>query len=277
MLNSGASGQSDLRQQAVQLESEIRQAANEVHQAEELLVVLKLAQQNPDQLVALPSSLLQSQPTLRHLKDGLHDAQLRAARVAGTRTAAHPHVQAAYDAVAQIQRDLHKELAVGIQGVDVELKLSRQRYIDLKDQSRELNRRLAALAQQRAEYSNRVAAVENGREVLDQARQQLTEARAQQSAALSASLVTPLDEPDAGTGPVGLRRAAVPLLGALGGLVLGLGWTFLTVTPVQTAVSESTASPMSQSTWSEAFASLPDRFRATLADRSYAEDTPNKA
>lgn len=259
MLHSGSSGQSDLRQQAVQLEREIRQATNEVHQAEQLVVVLKLAQANPDQLVAMPSSLLQSQPTLRHLKDGLHDAQLRAARVAGTRTTAHPHVQAANDAVAQIRHDLHNELTVAIHGVNVELELSRQRYVDLKNQSRELNRRLAALAQQRAEYSNRVAAVENSRKVLDQARQQLTEARSQQFAALSASLVTPLDAPDAGTGPVGLRRAVVPLLGGLGGLILGLGWIFLTVTPMQSVTPEFDDTQQRQSTWSEAFATLPER------------------
>lgn len=232
LLNSASSGQSDLRQQAVQLESESREIAAKVRDAEQLLVVLKSSQDDPTQLVAMPNSLLTSQPTLRSLKDGLLDAQLRAARVGGTRTEHHPQVIAAAEAVEHIRKDLHKELAVAIQGVDVELTLGRQRYVDLKDKQRLLSKRLAKLAERRADYSNRVAAVENSRKVLDQSREQLTEARAQQAAALSAKLVSTLDTPDAGTNPVGPRRIAVVFLGAISGLILGLGWTFLTVSPI---------------------------------------------
>lgn len=231
LLHSAASGQSDLRQQAVELESESRVAAAKVHEAEQLLVVLKLAQKDPEQLVAMPSSLLTSQPTLRRLKDGLVDAQLRAARLGSTRTDLHPQVQAATAAVEQIRRDLHAELQVAISGIQIELDLSRSRYIDLKDQLHQIDVRLAGLAERRAEYSNRVAAVDNSRQVLDQARKQLIEARAEQVAASSASLVTVLDQPDGGTHPVGIGRTSVLLVGTVGGLILGLGLTFLTVTP----------------------------------------------
>lgn len=238
MLHSASSGQSDLRQQVVQLESESRKSADSVHEAEQLLVVLKLAQQDPEQLVAMPSSLLNSQPTLRRLKDGLIEAQLRAARLDGTRTAEHPQVIAAHQAVEHIRDDLHDELQVATSGVQIELDLSRSRYIDLKDQMRKINVRLAGLARRRAEYSNRVAAVENSRKVLDQARKHLTEARAEQVAAHSASLVTSLDKPDAGTHPVGISRTNVLLVGTIGGLILGLGWTFLTVTPSSPALQK---------------------------------------
>ncbi len=230
-LHSAASEQSDLRQQAVQLESESRKSAVSVHEAEQLLVVLKLARQHPEQLVAVPLSLLYSQPTLRRLKDGLFDAQLRAAHLGGTRTADHPQVQATQEAVEQIRQDLHNELQVAIRGVQIELDLSRSRYVDLKDQLHKIDVRLANLAQQRAEYSNRVAALENSRQMLDQARKQLTAARAEQVAAHSDRLVIPLDKPDAGIHPVGISRSSVLLVGTIGGLILGLGWTLLTVTP----------------------------------------------
>ncbi len=231
LLHSAASGQSDLRQQAVELESESRVAAAKVQEAEQLLLVLKLAQKDTEQLVAMPSSLLTSQPTLRRLKDGLVDAQLRAARLGGTRTENHPQVQATTAAVKQIRHDLHDELQVAINGIQIELDLSRNRYIDLKDQLHQIDVRLASLAERRAEYSNRVAAVDNSRQVLDQARKQLIEARAEQVAASSASLVTVLDQPDGGTHPVGISRASVLLVGTVSGLILGLGLTFLTVTP----------------------------------------------
>ncbi len=243
MLHSAASGSSDLRQQAVQLESKSRESAVSVHKAEQLLVVLKLARQHPEQLVAMPLSLLNSQPTLRRLKDGLFDAQLRAAHLGGRLTADHPQVQAAQEEVERIRQDLHNELQIAIRGVQIELDLSRSRYIDLKDQLHKIDVWIANLAQQRSEYSNRVAALENSCQVLDQARKQLTAARAEQVAAHSASLVTLLDKPDAGTHPVGISRSSVLLVGTIGGLVLGLGWTFLTVTPPSPAPRDFKSTP----------------------------------
>ena len=229
MLHSANSGQSDLRQRAVQIEQEYRQAAVKVRETEMLKEVLKSAQNNPANLVSLPNSLLSSQPTLARLKNGLFDAQLRLAEASGTRTDEHPKVQAARQAVEQVRRDLHRELEVAANGISVELGLSRQRHASLQTRLQLLNERLTHLAGLRAEYSNRVAAVENSRQVLDQARRKLTEAQAQHAAANTARLVTPIDAPDAGTNPVGMRRAGVVLLGALGGLIFGLGWTFLTV------------------------------------------------
>lgn len=231
MLHGGFSGQSDLRQQTVALESESRLATARVREAEQLQVVLQTAQREPEQLIAMPNSLLTSQPTLRRLKDGMVDAQLRAAQLGGTRTAKHPQVMAANEAVLHIRSDLHNELRVAIQGVEIELGLSRGRSADLQKQLQQVHNRLANLAQHRAEYSNRVSALENSRAVLDHARKQLTEARAEQVAANSASLVAPIDRPDAGTHPVGMGRTSVLMLGTLGGLILGLGWTFLTVSP----------------------------------------------
>ena len=248
LLNSANSGQSDLRQQSVQLESESRQIAAKVRDAEQLLAVLKSSQSDPQQLVAMPSSLLTSQPTLRHLKDGLFDAQIRLARVEGTRTKDHPQVIAGHEAIEHIREDLHKELQVAVQGVEVELALNRQRYIGLKDKQRQLDQRLSNVVRQRAEYSELVAAAENSRQVLDQARKQLTAAQAQEAAAFSTRLVSVLDVPDAGTSPVGPRRASVLLLGAVAGLAIGLGWTFLTVTPIPSPAPAIQSSQVSSST-----------------------------
>ena len=84
--------------------------------------------------------------------------------------------------------------------------------------------------------------------MLDQARRHLTETRAEQVAAHSASLITALDEADAGTRPIGIGRASVLLVGMIGGLIFGLGLTFLTVTPTIPVVSNSPATTNSQAT-----------------------------
>ena len=238
MLNASASGQSDLRQQAVNLQNDQRNAERAFQNSEQLLGVLQEAKQKPEQLVAMPNSLLQSQPALRRLKDGLVDAQLRAARLGGTRTADHPQVHAARAAVETIQQDLHQELAVAIRGVDVELNLNRNRTAQLAKQQQNVQQRLARLAGLRASYANRTAAVKNKRKVLDQTQKQLGEVSATLVTANSASLVTPIDQPETGPYPGGPGRASVVLFGTFGGFALGMGWLFLTVVPSPTVEGE---------------------------------------
>ncbi len=231
MLHAASSGQSELRQQAVALETEHRITEARVHQAEQLLDVLRSAQNSPEQLVAMPSSLLESQPTLRSLKDGLISAQLRAARLTGTRTAEHPQMRAATKAVERVRNALHNELQVAIKGVEIDLEVTREHSQTLGNHLANVQRRLNGLAQHRAEYTNRVAAVENSREVIAQARKQLGELRAVQVAAQNTKLVTPIDRPEVGDSPIGLGRASVMMAGTLGGFILGMGCLFLTVSP----------------------------------------------
>lgn len=226
-LHSAMGGQSDLRQQLVELEKESRAVDARLHEAEDLLLVLQAAQDDPQKLVAMPGSLLKIQPTLQRLKDGLVDAQLQASRLGSNRTPEHPQVKAAAEAVARIREELHHELAVVIEGLQVDIGLSHNRLEILNSQIADLQSRLTRLAEFRAEYSSRVASVDNSRNVLNQARKQLSEVRAKQAAAENARLLTPIDSPETGPYPVGLGRTMVVILGTLGGLVVGLAWVFL--------------------------------------------------
>jgi uncharacterized protein involved in exopolysaccharide biosynthesis len=180
----------------------------------------------------MPSSLLASQPTLSRLKEGLVAAQLRAAQIGGTRTADHPQVQAARESVAQIRKDLHSELEVAINGLEIEIDLAGDRSEQLAEQYQGLQQRLVELAGLRADYANRISAVENSRNVLEQARKQLGEVRSAQVAASTTSLIKPVDAPETGPYQVGMGRTVVTGLGAFGGLVLGIGWVFLAVPQV---------------------------------------------
>jgi uncharacterized protein involved in exopolysaccharide biosynthesis len=227
MLHSGSSGQSDLRQEAVQLEADGRKYEAQVREGEQLLAMLRAAEQDPQQIVATPNSLLSAQAALRRLKDGLVDAQLATARLAGTRSAEHPRVVAAAEAEKQIRRDLHRELVTAIDGAEVELQLARQRVTATKGRLAGLQTRLTNLAELRAEYSNRVAAVDNSRITLDRARQNLGTAKAAQAAAHSGSLVARIDHPETGPYPAGPGRTVVAGSGAACGLMLGLGLVFL--------------------------------------------------
>jgi uncharacterized protein involved in exopolysaccharide biosynthesis len=231
MLHSANAGQSDLRLEAVQLETDVRKFRTQVREFEKLIALLKAAQEDPQQLIATPNSLLETQPAIRRLKDGLVDAQLATSRLGGTRSADHPKVRAAIEAERQIRADLHEELVTAIRGAEVELQLGRDRLAATEDRLANLENRFTQLAEERAEYSNRIAAVDNCRQTLDRARQNLSTAKAALAAASSSSLVTRLDEPETGPYAAGPGRTVIAGAGAAAGLLLGLGLVFLTAAP----------------------------------------------
>jgi uncharacterized protein involved in exopolysaccharide biosynthesis len=220
-----------LRQQLVQLEGEHRQTKTRLQEAKQLLAMLTAADRKPGQLVAMPNSLLDSQPALRRLKDGLIDAQLRTAQLSGARSADHPYVKAALLAEESIRQNLHDELRTAVQAAEAELKLAGERYEANTEQLSDVQQRLGRLAEHRAAYSNRIAAVASSRAVLERARGRLSEVRATQAAVHSASLVSRVDQPETGIHPTGPSRAIVVLMGMLGGLMIGLGCFFLSVGP----------------------------------------------
>lgn len=230
-------GDGSLRRSLTDLETELR-SQRSLHRANvELLAVLRAAQLDPRQLLATPSRLLDSQPSLRRLKDGVVDAQLVAARLQGSMLAEHPLVQAAAENEAAVRRQLHGELATAIKGVELESQLSGDRVAELQRQQAAQRARLDQLAGRRAEYANLVADVRHRSEIVKNAEQELADARATLASAHKANLLTLIDEPDAGTRPVGPGRTTIVLGGALAGLCLGLAIVFLTVPPALPATT----------------------------------------
>jgi polysaccharide biosynthesis transport protein len=226
MLHTSSSGQSELRTEVVQLEADLRKFKTQVRESGELLKLLQGAQEDAQQLIATPNSLLTSQPALRQLKDGLIKSQINTARLEGTRSAEHPQVKAAVESEKQIQDDLHRELAAAIQGAEVEQDLAEQRVTATEARLQNLQLRLEKLAAQRAEYANRVAAVENSRASLNLARHNLSTAKAAEAAAQGSSLVTRIGQPETGPYPVGPGRTVITAAGAVAGMMLGAGLIF---------------------------------------------------
>ncbi len=193
-----------------------------------LLEVLAEAQDDSGRLVAMPNRLLDSHPSLRRLKDGLIDAQLRTSALLGTMSASHPSVLAAKEAEEEIGRTLHRELAIARRGVEVDLRVLADRRTLLEEQLAKTNARLANLAAARATYANEVAEAKSRAALLERAEQNLAESRAARASAKAASLISRIDTPDVGIRPVGPSRAMIALCGVLGGLLVGFGVVFLT-------------------------------------------------
>ena len=231
-LSESSTGESVLRQALTNIRTEIRgqEAAQLANQ--QLLNLLCAAQSDEAKLVATPSQLLQSQPGLQRLKDGLVDAQLRTSQSLGMMSAAHPKVQAAVEEEKDIRRRLHDEIDVSIRGLQVELEMNAGRIASLNTQLSAVQTRMTRLASMRAEYHNLSSEVAQRAEVWNEAQKDLADAKASQAAAHSASLLTRLDAPQMGAYPVGPSRSMIVLAGIAGGLAAGWGIALLLTVPV---------------------------------------------
>jgi polysaccharide biosynthesis transport protein len=228
MQESGA-GESALRRNAEDIRNQLRETKITGKARAELLDVLHAAGNDPGRLIAAPNSLLESQPALKRLKDGLVDAQLATAKLLGARSAEHPLVQAARQAEEEVGHHLHEELALAVRGMEIELRLNADRQKLLEDQLAATEERLQRLAEIRAAYETQTAETRNRAGLAARAEQNLAEARSVLAGAKVASLISRIDEPDTGAKPVGPSRAIIALGGILGGLIIGLGLVFLSL------------------------------------------------
>ncbi|MGO9112279.1 MAG: Wzz/FepE/Etk N-terminal domain-containing protein [Thermoguttaceae bacterium] len=234
LLDSNSSDTS-LRRTVSEIENELRQFRGTEKANRQLLTLLTQSQADPTRLMAAPTRLLDSQPALRRLKDGLVDAQLHTATLQGRMSVEHPEVISAKEAEAQVANRLHAELSTAIRGLESELAFDANRLEMLENQRNSASARLTRLAGLRATYTNILSEATNRAKLLDRAEQNLASARSNRASAKAASLITRVDAPDTGTSPVSPSKSMVVLGGLLGGLLTGLGIVLLTA-PAATAV-----------------------------------------
>jgi len=231
ILSDSPSGDSDLRRNLVELEKELRSFQATQVENQQLLKLLKEAEQDPQKLVASSSSLLNSQPGLRRLKDGLVDAQLRSGQALGTMSEHHPQVQGAIEAERVIREQLHGEIASAIKGAETDRQVGVERIKKIEQDIAGIQQRLAKLVSLRAEYANLSEAVKSRTETLKHVQNELSEARASEAAARAAGRITPIGKPDTGTRPVGPGRTAIAGAGFAGGVLIAAAIVFLLVAP----------------------------------------------
>lgn len=235
ILQDGNNGESPLRRTLTEIRAELRQARTALKSHEQLLALLDQVQKHPNRLVSIPNQLIESQPALRRLKEGLAEAQLRTAQLSGAMSESHPLVQAARESEREICRNLRQELVAAVAGLQIDVRLQTERIGLLEEQLAKTTDRLDRLAGLRAPYANQVAETRHRTTLLERAEQRLAEARASEATAKAASLIARIDEPDTGAAPVGPGRATIALAGIVGGLLAGLGLVLLTARPLPSA------------------------------------------
>lgn len=227
LLTENGSGDSNLRTSLNQVKQEVRQAENSRESLLQLRDLLDKAQQDSNTLLATPSRLLESQPGLRSLKDGLTTARLECSRLRGVMSESHPKLQAAMRAEQQVRRQLQEEVTTARLGVEADLASNAAQLATMKTQQQEIEQRLDKLAGVRARYANLVADARQRSESLDAIKQKLAEAQAAQNAAGSASQLTRFGEPVVGDRPTGPSKKLVVAGGMGAGMTLGAGLVFL--------------------------------------------------
>lgn len=221
-----AVGDGDLRKKSLEIENELRQAELANRNSKELRDLLLAAKDDQDRLLATPNRLLESQPALKRLKDGLIDAQLQTSQLLGSMSPEHPKVQGSIASEKKIVQALHEEIDAAVHGIDEDVNFNTGRVNMLTEQLDAVKMRLQNLAEIRAPYSNLVAASKHRAKLLEDAQKNLADAKALQASSLSSSLINIIDDPDTGTRPQGPGRKTLIAAGALGGLLFGLGILF---------------------------------------------------
>lgn len=227
VLNELGSGDGNLRTGLNQIKTELRLAETNRESLQQLRDLLNSASQNPDKLLATPSRLLDAQPALKRLKEGLVDAQLRSASLRGRLSDVHPTVISALRTEEEIRRDLHAEVATALKGVEADLAANSAHIARLSQQQSDLQNSLDRLASLRARYSNLVSDVKRRSEIVDHVKKDLAAARASIGAATVSSLLTRFHEPTTGDRPVGPGRTSIVGGSMAGGLAIGAGLVFL--------------------------------------------------
>ena len=223
MLDSQSSSVSDLRQNLLSLETERRVAERDVRSHDTLLGILQDAENSPSKVLATPNDLLTLQPSLKRLKEGVVDAQLRTAQLLGKRTAEHPEVLAAKETEQAAFQQLKKELTNAVKGLAVDKKLALARVSSLNEQVADLKSRLSRVAAIRAKYAQQNAIVRSDTEYLDRARRELAEVKATALAMSPARLLQLVDEPELGDRPLGPSRSMLCAGGFIASLLCASG------------------------------------------------------
>jgi polysaccharide biosynthesis transport protein len=214
---------------------------NERHQADlrlqQMVLDLDLVDQaltSTEQLLG-PNTIVNSQPGLKKLREGLADARIQAAQLQGRFTLDHPQVIASVKAERGLEVRLRQEYELARVSLANDVGLAQRRIEDLKQQQSQLEIRLANLASMRAEYGNVLAEVRARSQIVQDAQRELSEVQAARDAANSCSLVTRIDEPLASETPVGPGRSTIFAGTTIVGLIFGLGAIFL-LTPFEGAM-----------------------------------------
>lgn len=206
---------------------DLQVAQLELEKLEALNNLLEQGLKDPKHLIVSGGELLNRQPSLQRLKDGLIDAQLERSQLAGRLTETNPKMKAAMATENEIRHAMQSETALVIRSMQPVLDVERDRVERLQTKQLNLQRRLDRLAEARTSYAKIAADVKHRTTLLENSQRVLADAEASRSAALSTNLLAKLGPVTTGDSPNGMSSSMMTAGSAAAGLIFGLGTVFL--------------------------------------------------
>lgn len=218
-----------------QLTSERRQVEVQNRQLQEDLRFLQNLEDDPARVLVAPSNVLNSQPGLKRLCEGLVDSQIQELQLTGRYTDEHPAVRAAKFSRQAIRQQLSTELRLARSTLETEINVSEQRVKLLDDQIKAAQKRISELADIRADYANILGEVRNRSTIIEQIEKDLAVAESNRRAAGQSSLVTRIDAPVLSDKPIGPGTKTILLAAMMAGLLSGIGLILL-IAPIDLGI-----------------------------------------
>ncbi len=226
-LTENSSGDSGVRKSLLDSQTELPTAELELDRLRRLLAMLEVGRNDPDQVVLAGEDLLTLQPTLKRLKDGLIDVQLKRAQLSGRFQPDHPRMKNVVSEEQEIRQRLSQEIESAMSGMGPRLAIAEDRVNRLKQKQIDLSERLNRLAKVRTEYTNLTVQLRQRSDALGQAERALAEAEATRSSSASTDFVEALNAPQVSDDPEGPGKTMLAVGSAMSGAVMGLGLVFL--------------------------------------------------
>ena len=220
-------GDGALRVQVNQIRGELRTAERQRSLQAQLFHLLRKVGGDPNVILSAPSRLLEVQPSLRQLRNGLVEAKLATAKLRSSLTDTHPQVLASEQTEKNVLAALVREARNSIRAAAEDVKTANTQVKSLEKKLASVKDRLGGLAGQRADYVNVSAEVAQCRDQYKQINDSLAEARGRLEASDATSLITRFESPSTGSRPLGPGNSILLLGTTLGGLFLGLTLVYL--------------------------------------------------
>lgn len=219
------------------LDAELLKATSLRSQIQQDVKFFQDALEDVNSLLGLPNSLLEQYQSLKELKTSLVTAQIQMADIMARYKAPNKRVTEAETRLQTLENQIRRELGVSIEIARARLLFTESQITALTAQRQSKLDQLTRLAELRAPYQNLVATqlVANNR--VKQAQDELSQARAAKLAAAETDLLTPLDEPQAGTRNMGSSRSLIVMASTVCGMLVGLGLVMLFSMPLPAPAS----------------------------------------
>ena len=223
-LNDSLSSKNALVEALAELKRESREAQKQAARIDKQMDVLIQAKSDPTVLLsAPPKELLELQPALAGLTQGLNKAVLRLSKNLGRYSKAHPLVISDGREIKDIKSQISNELGNSISSLQSEHSLRLQNADQLRRRIKDYETRLANLSGNRVGYQKLSEEVKKKQEVLGKAETMLAEIQSLGASAHTVNLLTRIDKPQISYNPIGPTNKTIVFGGMLAGLLMGIG------------------------------------------------------